>query len=175
MKRREAYNACRRFLLPMPDQGKCMWMQAVFRWREFYLGCRYGRIDPTATTGERGEQAAARMLRQQGLVIVAKNEADRSGEIDLIAVDRGSRAVVFIEVKTHSSNKPGHPAERVDRNKQGRVTRAAMRYLRRKQLLGVATRFDVVAVWWPGGQPTPKRIEHYQSAFDAVGAHQFYS
>ena len=174
-KRREAYNASRRFLLPLPDQGKRMWTQTVFRCREWYLGCRYGRIDPTATAGERGEQAAARMLRQQGLVIIAKNEADRGGEVDLIAVDRGSRTVVFIEVKTHSSIKPGHPAERVDQKKQGRVTRAAMRYLRRKQLLGVAARFDVVAVWWPSGQSTPKRIEHYQSAFDAVGPHQFYS
>ncbi len=152
-----------------------MWTQTVFCCREFYLGCRYGHIDPKATAGERGEQAAARMLRQQGLVIVAKNVADRAGEIDLIAVDRGSRTVVFIEVKTHSSTKPGHPAERVDQKKQGRVTRAAMRYLRRKQLLGVAARFDVVAVWWPGGQTTPKKIEHYQSAFEAVGLNQFYA
>jgi putative endonuclease len=152
-----------------------MWSQTVFRFQEFYLGCRYGRIDPSAAVGERGEQAAARMLRQQGLVIVSKNVADRGGEIDLIAVDRKNRTVVFIEVKTHSSIKPGHPAERVDQKKQGRVTRAAMRYLRRKQLLGVAARFDVVAVWWPGGHPTPKRIEHYQSAFEAVGPYQFYA
>ena len=147
----------------------------VFRCREFYLGCRYGRIDPEATVGKRGEQAAARMLRQQGLVIIAKNVADRGGEIDLIAVDSESRTVVFVEVKTHSSIKPGHPAKRVDQQKQGRVTRAAMRYLRRKQLLGVPTRFDVVAVWWPGGSPTPTRIEHYPSAFEAVGRHQFYA
>ena len=152
-----------------------MWTQTVFRCREFYLGCRYGRIDPAAKPGERGEQAAARLLRQQGLVIVAKNEADRGGEIDLIAVDRRSRTVIFIEVKTNCSVKPGHPAERVDRNKQGRVTRAAMRYLRRKHLLGVAARFDVVAVWWPSGRSTPARIKHYASAFEAWGTHQFYA
>ena len=163
------------FLLPLPILGKCMWTQAVFRCREFYLGFRYGRIDPAATVGKRGEQAAARLLRQQGLVIVAENEADRGGEIDLIAVDRGTRTVVFIEVKTHSTNKPGHPAERVDRSKQVQLTRAAMRYLRRKQLLGAAARFDVVAVWWPRGAPTPERIEHYESAFDAIGTHQFFS
>ena len=163
------------FLLPLPDQGKCMWTPSFFRCREFYVGWRYGRIDQAATTGERGEQAAARMLRQQGLVIIAQNESDGIGEIDLITVDRRKRTVVFIEVKTHSSVKPGHPAERVDRNKQWRVTRAAMRYLRRKNLLGVAARFDVVAVWWPSGQSTPTRIEHYESAFEALGTHQFYS
>lgn len=147
----------------------------MLRCREFYLGWRYGDIDPTATTGKRGEQAAARLLRQQGLVIVAESESDRGGEIDLIAVDRHSRTVVFIEVKTHSSLKPGHPAERVDNDKQDRLTRAAMRYLRRKQLLGVPVRFDVVAVWWPSEQTTPKRIEHYESAFDATGRHQLFS
>lgn len=152
-----------------------MWTPTLFRCRDFYLGCRYGHIDPAAKAGERGEQAAARFLRQQGLVIVAKNETDRGGEIDLIAVDRRSRTVVFIEVKTHSSIKPGHPAERVDRRKQGQITRASMRYLRRKNLLGVAARFDVVAVWWPTGQSAPKRIEHYESAFEAIGTHQFYS
>jgi len=152
-----------------------MWIPTVFRCQEYYLNWRYGRIDPTATTGKRGEQAAARMLRQRGLVIVAENEADRGGEIDLIAVDRKTRTVVFIEVKTHGSLKPGHPAERVDEHKQSQVTRAAMRYLRRKQLLGVSTRFDVIAVWWPCGLPKPARIEHYESAFDAAGHHQFYS
>lgn len=149
--------------------------RTMFRCREFYLGLRFGGIDPKATTGKRGEQAAARLLRQQGLVIVAENEADRGGEIDLIAIDRQSRTVVFIEVKTHSSIKPGHPAERVDKLKQGRVTRAAIRYLRRKRLLGVSARFDVVAVWWPRGQITPKKIEHYESAFEATGQHQFFS
>lgn len=152
-----------------------MWKQTVFCCRELYMNWRYGRIDATETTGKRGEQAAARLLRQRGLVIVAENEADRGGEIDLIAVDRQTRTVVFIEVKTHSSPKPGHPAERVDEHKQSRVTRAALRYLRRKQLLGVSARFDVVAVWWPSGLPTPTRIEHYESAFDAVGQYQFYS
>lgn len=152
-----------------------MWTQTVCRCREFYLGYRYGRIDPTAPAGRRGEQAAARLLRQQGLIIVAKNETDRGGEIDLIAVDRRSRTVIFIEVKTHTSSKPGHPAERVDQDKQGRITRAALRYLRRKQLIGVSARFDVIAVWWPSGRSTPHRIEHYESAFESDCPYQFYA
>jgi putative endonuclease len=50
-----------------------------------------------------------------------------------------------------------------------------MRYLKRKQLLGVAARFDVVAVWWTDDQQVPEKIEHYQSAFEATGKHQFFS
>ena len=152
-----------------------MWTQVIFHCCEFYRSVRYGRINPNADTGQRGEQAAARYLRQRGLVIVSENEADRAGEIDLIAMDPRNRTVVFIEVKTHGSSKPGHPAERVGSQKQGRITRAASRYLKRKRLLGVPVRFDVVAIWWPNGLTAPTKIKHYESAFDAVGEYQFYS
>ena len=152
-----------------------MWTRAICRVRQSYLGWRYGRINKQASLGTRGEQAAAQLLRRKGLVVVAQSETDRGGEIDLIAVDPRLRTVIFVEVKTQGTNKAGHPAERDDIEKQGRLTRAAMRYLRRKQLLGVAARFDVVAVWWTGPQSVPERIEHYESAFEATGRHQFFS
>ena len=142
--------------------------------RESYLGWRYGFVDPSAPVGKRGEQAAARLLRQKGLVVVAESESDRAGEIDLIAIHRPTKTIIFVEVKTHSTLKPGHPAERVDDAKQGRITRAALRYLKRKRLLGTACRFDVVAVWWPDSHQQPDRIEHYEAAFEAAGDFQFY-
>jgi putative endonuclease len=143
--------------------------------RDWYLSSRYGAIDPRASLGTRGEQAAARLLRQKGFRILAQSERDRLGEIDLIAVAPRQRTVVFIEVKTLASHKPGHPAERVDVNKQRRLTQAAMRYLKRKRLLGVPSRFDVVAVWWPSDQPVPQRIEHYEAAFEAQGEYQWFA
>jgi putative endonuclease len=144
------------------------------RIRQTYTDLRYGPIDPDGSVGKRGEQAAARLLRQKGLVVVAESEADKAGEIDLIAVDQRHKTIIFVEVKTHSTTRPGHPAERVDEAKQGRVTRAALRYLKRKKLLGVTARFDVIAVWWPSGKPEPDRIEHYVSAFEAAGNFQMY-
>ena len=144
------------------------------RIRTQYVDWRYGAIDADAPVGKRGEQAAARLLRQKGLVIVAESEADKAGEIDLIAIDRHRKSIIFVEVKTHSTRLPGHPAERVDEAKQGRVTRAALRYLKRKKLLGTPCRFDVIAVWWPKDMDEPERIEHYESAFEAVGSFQMY-
>jgi putative endonuclease len=144
------------------------------RLRERYLELRYGRIDPAAPVGRRGEQVAARLLRRKGLVVIAESESDKAGEIDLIAIDRGRKTIVFVEVKTHSTTKPGHPAERVDEAKQRRVTRAALRYLKRQKLLGTPSRFDVVAVWWPVDAATPIRIEHYEAAFEAAGDYQLY-
>jgi putative endonuclease len=146
----------------------------IHRIRSRYVDLRYGAIDPQAAVGKRGEQAAARLLRQKGLVVVAESESDRAGEIDLIAVDRKRKTIIFVEVKTHSTLLPGHPAERVDEAKQGRVTRAAMRYLKRKKLLGTPCRFDVIAVWWPGERETPERIEHFEAAFEAAGDYQMF-
>ena len=150
--------------------------QRLDRWR-------YGAIDPAAPLGRRGEQAAARLLRRKGYQIVAESERDRGGEIDLIAVDyhrstprrrHRRRTIVFVEVKTFASRRPGHPAERVDQDKQGRLTRAALRFLRRHRLLEHAARFDVVAIWWTAGGAEPERIEHYENAFEPVGHGQWF-
>ncbi len=149
-------------------------MSLLSRIHDRYVDLRYGSIDPTASVGKRGEQSAARLLRRKGLVVVAESESDRGGEIDLIAIDPRNKTIIFVEVKTHSTTKPGHPAERVDSEKQGRVTRAALRYLKRKKLLGTPVRFDVIAVWWPVECQQPTRIEHYEAAFEAAGNFRLY-
>lgn len=148
-----------------------LWRRCIEAWHCW----RYGPLDPRAKLGLRGEQAAARLLRRNGLVIIAHGHADPAGEIDLIAVDRKRQTIVFVEVKTLATDKPGHPAERVDEQKQARLTRAALRYLKRQRLLECRCRFDVVAVWWPETAASPTRMEHYRSAFEATGVDGFYS
>ncbi|OYP35754.1 YraN family protein [Rhodopirellula sp. MGV] len=145
------------------------------QWAERLDQWRFGTVDSTGPIGLRGEQAAARLLRKKGLVIVAANESDRAGEIDLIAADRKSRSIIFVEVKTLQTTKPGHPAERVDENKQRRITQAALRFLKRRRLLGTRCRFDVVAIWWPNPEGQPDRIDHYEAAFEAIGDHQLWA
>lgn len=120
----------------------------------------------------RGERAAERFVRRLGYKIVARRERGRLGELDLVAVDR--RTVVFIEVKTRRSHDAGHPAEAVGPEKQKQLTRLALAYLKRHDLLDYPARFDVVAVTWPDGAKKPK-IEHYQNAFEAVGRGQMFS
>jgi putative endonuclease len=126
------------------------------------------------TLGQRGEDAAARYLRKLGYVIVARGHKGSIGELDLVAVD--GRTVVFVEVKTRTSHDAGHPADAVDDAKQRRLTRLALAYLKRHDLLdrSLHFRFDVVAVTWPvnRGRPT---IEHFQDAFEAVGFEGMYS
>ncbi len=126
---------------------------------------------PLKTLGQRGEAITARYLRSIGYVIVAKGDRGLLGEIDLIAVD--GQTVVFVEVKTRTSHDAGHPAEAVDADKQRRLTRLALSYLKRHDLLECAARFDVVAVTWPKNARRPK-IEHFKNAFSAVGEGQMF-
>ncbi len=122
--------------------------------------------------GQRGERAAARYLRRQGYKIVGRGERDHFGELDLVAVD--GRTIVFVEVKTRTSHEAGHPAEAVGAEKQKRLTRLALAYLKRHDLLENAARFDVLAITWPDGAKRPT-IEHIKNAFEAVGRGQMFS
>jgi putative endonuclease len=122
--------------------------------------------------GERGERAAERYLRRQGYTIVSRRDRGRLGELDLVAVD--GRTVVFIEVKTRRDHHAGHPAEAVGPQKQKRLTRLALAFLKRHELLENAARFDVLAVTWPADARQPT-IEHLKNAFDAVGRGQMFS
>jgi putative endonuclease len=122
--------------------------------------------------GERGEDAAARYLKRQGLRILERGHDSRLGEIDIIAVD--DRTVVFVEVKTRSSADAGRPEDAIDVLKQRRMTQSALAYLKSKRLLESAARFDVVAVTWPDKNGKPL-IEHYKNAFAPVGTGQFFS
>lgn len=141
------------------------------RWFAF-LSRRFRGLFSAKTLGRRGEDAAARYLRKLGYVIVARGHRDGIGELDLVAVD--GRTVVFIEVKTRTSHDAGHPADAVDAAKQRRLTRLALSYMKRHDLLECSARFDVVAITWPAGRGQPT-IEHFQNAFEAVGFDGMYS
>ena len=76
----------------------------------------YDRIWPIRTLGKRGEREAERFLLRLGMIIVARGYEDRAGEIDLIAID--GETVVFVEVKTRTSDHAGGGFEAVDETKQ---------------------------------------------------------
>jgi putative endonuclease len=122
--------------------------------------------------GQRGELAAERFLKRQGYKIVARRSRDRLGEIDLVAVD--GRTVVFVEVKTRRTTYAGGPEEAVDSDKQRRLSRLALGWLKRHDLLECAARFDILAVLWPENARKPC-IEHFKSAFEAAGIRGMFS
>jgi putative endonuclease len=112
--------------------------------------------------GDRGENLAAKYLRNQGFKIIARNFRCVMGEIDIVA--REGKMLVFVEVKTRQQDEPT-PEEQVNAFKQHQITKAAKYYLSR---YGVqpAARFDVVAVVWP--QKGTAQIRHTPNAFEAT-------
>jgi putative endonuclease len=129
-------------------------------------------LDRRLPLGRRGENAAARYLSRRGYVIVARGNRDAIGEIDLVAVE--GRTLVFIEVKTRTTQDAGHPADAVDAQKQRRLTRLALAYMKRHDLLENPARFDVIAITWPDKANRPL-IEHFQNAFEPVGMDGMFS
>jgi putative endonuclease len=121
--------------------------------------------------GTRSERAAQRFLQGLGYRIVARNWSCDLGELDLVALDGGT--IVFVEVRSTGSRDTERPARSVDRDKQDRLTKLAVRFLQQKKLLGQPARFDVLAIAWPADRREPF-IEHHAHAFEAVGRFQFF-
>jgi putative endonuclease len=127
--------------------------------------------------GQRGEDFAARYLRRLGYQIVGRQIDLGVGELDIVAVDNrsaGGRTIVFVEVKTRTSDAAGLPAEAVDQERQTRLTRAALAYLKAHGLLEHRARFDVIALLWPDDAAAPT-LEHIEDAFPAAGRGQFFN
>jgi len=137
------------------------------------MWARIGSFWKPKSLGQRGEALACRYLRRQRYTIVARQDRTRLGEIDIVAVQQ--RTIVFIEVKTRADQDKGAPTEAVDHDKQQRLTRAALAYMRRHDLLGnCAARFDVIAIVWPAGQAKPE-LTHIENAFEPTGEFQMFS
>lgn len=122
--------------------------------------------------GSEGERLAARYLRRQGFRILARRYRTALGEVDLIA--RDGNCVVFVEVKTRKSSGAGLPYEAVHHAKQEQLTRLALAFLKKHNLLEFPARFDVVAIVW-GEDGQEPQITHYRNAFEPIGRGQMYS
>jgi len=150
------------------------WIRSLF-WR-MVLRPRLVKVydvrKPLDGLGPLGEREAERFLLRQGMIILFRGYQDRVGEVDLIAVDQ--RTVVFVEVKTRSSDAAGDPEDAVDKGKQTKLTKTAIGFLKWHRLTECAARFDVVAIRWPEISDPPQ-IKHYVNAFEPVGEFQFFS
>jgi len=94
--------------------------------------------------GELGERAARKHLQRHGLKFLTANFRSARGEMDLIF--RDADCLVFVEVKTRSSEEWVRPAAAVDRERRQRLTRTALDYLRLLKNPPVKIRFDIVEV-----------------------------
>jgi len=111
--------------------------------------------------GKLGEQLAKRHLRGLGLKFLTANFRSPRGEIDLVF--RDGDCLVFVEVKTRSSEKWIRPAAAVNQRKRRLLSRTAFDYLRRLKDRQVRIRFDVVEVLLPEG--AKPEVRHLPNTF----------
>ena len=98
-------------------------LQRMVRWLETLF-----KRPQRDALGDRGENMAARFLRNLGYKIIVRNFRCELGEIDIVAKD--GPTLVFVEVKTRAYDDPT-PEEQIDEAKQHQITKAAKTYLAR--------------------------------------------
>ncbi len=117
-----------------------------------------------ANTGDLGEVAAARDLRERGYDVVAANYRCRLGEIDIIA--ENEKYLCFVEVKTRAENSRYAPADAVDFGKRKRLLAAAQLYLSQNPT-AKQPRFDIVEVYTHRGKI--HSVHWIKNAYDGEG------
>lgn len=112
--------------------------------------------------GEEGEKIAVSFLKSKGYIIYQTNWRFGKLEIDIIAED--GRELIFIEVKSRSSEKYGRPEEAIDDSKELAILNAADIYVRNFNL-EIEVRFDVISIIINKQQT---KINHIIDAFSGI-------
>ena len=107
--------------------------------------------------GKIGEKLAAEYLEKHGYEIITTNFYTKRGEIDIIA--RKDNEIVFVEVKTRSSDSFGKPVEAVNYFKQKHLYQTAKYYMYKKCHELDYIRFDVIEVYIKYGKVNINNIK----------------
>jgi putative endonuclease len=111
--------------------------------------------------GRWGEKLAENFLVERGYGVLDRNWRSPFGEIDLVV--RNETNIIFVEVKTRTSETFGLPEEAVDSRKQTRLISSAEAYLLVHPDLNDDWRIDVIAIQKSGNDSAAK-IEWFENA-----------
>lgn len=110
--------------------------------------------------GKWGERVAEEYLLGRGYIILDRNYRTAFGEIDLIAQDGST--LVFVEVKTRTSNAYGYPEDAISNQKKEHLLASAQTYLQTLSETDQDWRIDVLAIERRGSQKSPV-ITHFEN------------
>ena len=109
--------------------------------------------------GKEGEKHAVALLKKKGYTIIRTNYRYLKAEIDIIA--QIGNELVFVEVKTRSSEYYGDPSDAVNRKKENLIAMAADHFIQQKNM-DVDARYDFISIVIQDGKVN---IEHIEDAF----------
>ncbi len=108
--------------------------------------------------GKWGEDTAVEYLTQREYEIVARNVRTPYGEIDIVA--KQGDVIIFVEVKTRTSNTMGLPEEAITPRKREHMLAAADHYTAEHEI--DHWQIDVIAIEGkPGSKP---KITYFENA-----------
>lgn len=93
-----------------------------------------------------GEAIAAQYMEQNGWYIRDRDWTYNGTDIDLICIDEDDTILVFVEVKTRSTDDYGRPEEAVDAVKRSNIIHAANAYLAMSRKENRNVRFDIISI-----------------------------
>src|SRR5256886_3013095 len=130
-------------------------------WRQFKTRWNESDEPEHLRRGRLGERAARKHLRRAGLKFLAANFHSSRGEIDLVF--RDDDCLVFVEVKTRSSEDWTRPAAAVNDRKRRLLSQTALDYLKVLRHPQVKIRFDIVEVLLSEG--AVHQVRHLPNTF----------
>lgn len=119
--------------------------------------------------GALGERAAQKFLQRRGLKFLTANFRSPRGEIDLIFRDQD--CLVFVEVKTRSSEGWTRPAAAVDARKRRLLSQCGLDYLKLLKNPEVKMRFDIVEVLLKDG--VVNEVRHLPNTFSLTKPYRY--
>ena len=125
----------------------------------------------TKEIGDFGEKLAVKYLKKNHYKLLSRNLHVSHNELDIIALHKKSKMLVFVEVKTRSVNDDlyspfGTPASAVTKQKQLRTVQAARGFLHdNPKFHKYQPRFDVIEVYLSKESKLLLKINHIENAF----------
>lgn len=112
-------------------------------------------------TGVLGEGWATDFLRANAFTILNRNWRFKHLELDIVALDADT--IVFVEVKTRTTERRGTPLMAITKEKQKKLTKAAQAWLMINNKWDMPCRFDAIGLV---GHPPTFSVEHIRHAFE---------
>lgn len=113
--------------------------------------------------GKKGENIASSYLKGKGYRILERNWIFEKVELDIIA--EKDEKLIFIEVKTRSSDVYGNPEDAVNAQKQENILKAAEAYVEENEI-DKEIMFDIISIIIQGNKERLYHIEDAISPYD---------
>lgn len=122
--------------------------------------------------GKWGELVAANYLESKGWYIRHRDWKYKHKDLDIVCIDADMSILLFVEVKTRSTDVWGDPDLAIDLEKKSNIINAAAAYIRVYHLEHLDIQYDTISI--VGTPDCEHSIEHKENVIDIVDKYLYY-